>query len=130
MITQILDVHPQYDPDRVAQFFDAFGVQEWYRLIENPTKEVALHVHAHYLKKFICNGDRVLEVGAGAGRFTQILAELDARAVVSDISPVQLNLNQQHAEEYRYAASIESWEQMDMCDMSRFADQSFDCVVA
>src|SRR5215475_10390325 len=109
MATQSLDVQSRYNPDRVAQFFDAFGVQEWYRLIENPTKEVALHVHAHYLQKFVCNGDRVLEVGAGAGRFTQILAELNTHIVVSDISSVQLNLNQQHAEEYRYASSIESW---------------------
>src|SRR5262245_8230992 len=130
MVTQALAMQSQYNPNRVVQFFDAFGVQEWYRLIKNPTKEVALHVHAHYLKKFVCGGDHVLEIGAGAGRFTQILAGLHARIVVSDLSLVQLNLNRQYAEEYGYASSIEEWEQMDMCDMSPFADNSFDCVVA
>lgn len=120
----------QYVPERVTQYFDTVGIQEWYRLLENPTKEVALHVHTHYLKKFVDPGDRVLEVGAGAGRFTQILAQLGARIVASDLSPVQLSLNKQQADEYGYTASIEAWEQMDMCDMSRLPDDSFDCVVA
>lgn len=123
-------VQTQYSPERVTEYFDTVGIQEWHRLMENPTKEVALHVHTHYLKKFIRSGDRVLEVGAGAGRFTQILSQLGTRIVVSDLSPVQLQLNQQQAAEYGYTDSIEAWEQIDMCDMSRFPDNSFDCVVA
>src|SRR5215510_1401210 len=129
-LSQNFLVQTQYNPQRVTQYFDAVGIQEWHRLLENPTKEVALHVHTHYLKKFICPGDHVLEVGAGAGRFTQILAQLGAQIVVSDLSPVQLQLNKQQADEYGYTASIEAWEQMDMCDMSRLMDNSFDCVVA
>jgi len=38
-------------------------------------------------------GDRVLEVGAGPGRFTIELARLGARILVSDISAGQLDLN-------------------------------------
>lgn len=129
-LSQNFLIQTQYNPERVTEYFDAVGIQEWHRLMENPTKEVALHVHTHYLKKFVSAGDRILEVGAGAGRFTQVLAQLGARIVVSDLSPVQLNLNKQQAEEYGYTASIEAWEQMDMCDMSRFMDNSFDCVVA
>src|SRR5215813_12303043 len=129
-LSQNFLIPTQYQPERVTQYFDAVGMQEWHRLMENPTKEVALHVHTHYLKNFVCPGDRVLEVGAGAGRFTQVLAQLGARIVVSDLSPVQLNLNKQQADEYGYTASIEAWEQMDMCDMSRLPDNSFDCVVA
>jgi len=129
-LSQNFLTHTDYNPQRVTDYFDASGIQEWHRLMENPTKEVALHVHTHYLKKFVCPGDRVLEVGAGAGRFTQILAQLGARIVVSDLSPVQLNINKQQADEYGYTDSIETWEQMDMCDMSRLANDSFDCVVA
>ena len=129
-LSQDFLVQTQYSSQRVTQYFDSVGMKEWYRLLENPTKEVALHVHTHYLNKFVCPGDRVLEVGAGAGRFTQILAQLEARIVVSDLSPVQLDLNKQQADQFGYAASIESWEQLDMCDMSRFKDNSFDCVVA
>lgn len=129
-VSQNFLVQTQYDPDRVTQYFDATGMQEWHRLTENPTKEVALHVHTYYLKQFICAGDRVLEVGAGAGRFTQVLAQLGARIVVSDLSPIQLSLNKQQADGYGYADSIEAWEQMDMCDMSHLKSNSFDCIVA
>lgn len=129
-LSQDFPIQTQYNPERVTQYFDSVGMQEWHRLMENPTKEVALHVHTHYLKKFVCPRDRVLEVGAGAGRFTQILAQLGTRIIVSDLSPVQLDLNKQQADEYGYTASIEAWKQMDMCNMSLFMDNSFDCVVA
>jgi SAM-dependent methyltransferase len=71
-----------------------------------------------------------LEIGAGAGRFTQILARLEARIVVGDLSPVQLDLNRQHAARYDFASAVEEWVQIDICDMARFASDSFDCVVA
>jgi SAM-dependent methyltransferase len=129
-LSQNFLIQTQYNPQRVSQYFDTAGIQEWHRLLENPTKEVALHVHTHYLNKFVCPGDRVLEVGAGAGRFTQILAQLGARIVVSDLSSVQLNLNRQQADEYGYTNAIEAWEQLDMCDMAGLVDNSFDCVVA
>ena len=89
-LSQDFLVQTQYNPQRVAQYFDASGIQEWRRLLENPTKEVALHVHTHYLKKFVCPGDRVLEVGAGAGRFTQILAQLGAQIVVTSLDGLDL----------------------------------------
>src|SRR5262245_32177018 len=75
-LSQNFVIQTQYNPERVTEYFDAVGIQEWHRLMENPTKEVALHVHTHYLKKFVRAGDRVLEIGAGAGRFTQVLAQL------------------------------------------------------
>jgi SAM-dependent methyltransferase len=72
----------------------------------------------------------VLEIGAGAGRFTQILAEMGARIVVADVSPGQLALNHQHAHEYGFEAPVLSWEEADICDLSQFGDGCFDCVVA
>src|SRR5262245_16978493 len=120
----------QYDARQVAKFFDAYGIREWNRLVKDPANEVSLHIHTYYLEQYVVAGQRVLEIGAGAGRFTQVLARLGARILVGDLSQVQLNLNQQHADQYGFTAAIEAWEQMDMCDMSRFAPESFDCVVA
>ena len=75
-------------------------------------------------------GQYVLEIGAGAGRFTQILARLGVRIVVADLSEVELEMNLQHANQYNFASAIEAWVQMHICDMARFAPESFDCVVA
>ncbi|MGE5224526.1 MAG: class I SAM-dependent methyltransferase [Omnitrophica WOR_2 bacterium] len=122
--------HSQYHADQVASFFDAYGMREWDRLVQTPNAEVSLYIHQHYLEKYISRGQRVLEIGAGAGRFTQYLAELGASVVVADISPGQLDLNKKHAQQYGYSQAIEAWEQIDICEMSKLGDGSFDRVVA
>ena len=121
---------PSYDPKAVARYFDAFGRGEWDRLTATPVDEVSLHVHAHYLRQHVPRGARVLEIGAGAGRFTQVLAELGARVVVADISAVQLELNRGYAAAYGFCDAVEAWQQVDACEMACFADEAFDCVVA
>lgn len=119
-----------YDPEWVANYFDDFGIGEWERMVAEPIDEVALYIHTYYLQHYTPAGARVLEVGAGAGRFTQVLADAGASMVVADISPGQLALNRKHAHELGFATAVEAWHELDMCDMSRFTDGSFDCVVA
>lgn len=119
-----------YDAAGVARYFDDLGIREWNRLLQTPVDEVSLHIHAHYLTKYVRPGSRVLEIGAGAGRFTQVLADLGARVLAADVSQVQLDLNRQHAHQYGFAHAVEDWQQVDICDMRRFEPGSFDAVVA
>jgi SAM-dependent methyltransferase len=120
----------QYSPESVTQHFDAFGVREWERLTQTPSDEVSLHIHTCYLEKHISRDSRVLEIGAGAGRFTQVLARLGARILVADISGVQLELNKRFARELEFDQAVIDRQQADICDLSRFEPDSFDCVVA
>ncbi|HEX6386040.1 MAG TPA: class I SAM-dependent methyltransferase [Anaerolineae bacterium] len=119
-----------YRPEWVAGYFDEFGGREWKRLVATPVDEVSLYIHTHYLRQYVPAGARVLEIGAGAGRFTQVLANLGVLVLVADISRVQLDLNRQHAQEYGFIQAVEAWHQVDMCDMAQFDLDSFDCVVA
>lgn len=119
----------QYDPNAVIRHFDEYGHQEWDRLVQSPMHEVNLHVHTHYLEKYIAPGDRVLEIGAGPGRFTQVLARLGAQIVVGDISNVQLELNRRFAAELGFDQAVLDRQQVDICDLSPFESNSFDCVV-
>jgi SAM-dependent methyltransferase len=118
-----------YDPDAVARYFDALGDREWTRLVQSPAAEVKLHLHSTILRQFVQAGSRVLDIGAGAGRFTQMLAALGASVVVADISPRQLELNQQHAVELGFASAVAEWLQADVCDLSMLSDSTFDAVV-
>lgn len=120
----------RYDPDWLTHYYDEYGSKEWDRLDRSPSDEVKLHIHRHFLTKHVSSGDRVLEVGAGPGRFTQLLAELGARIVVTDISPVQLQLNRERAREFGFADAVEQWIQADVCEMREFDSGSFDVVVA
>ena len=119
-----------YNPDQIRAEFDAYGMREWDRLVANPLEEIGLHVHSVMLERFVRSGMRVLEIGAGPGRFTQVLYRLGARVLVTDISPVQLELNCRMAAEHGFAAAVSAWEEVDMCDLSRYADASFDLVLA
>ncbi len=119
-----------YQPESVISHFNQFAEQEWERLIRSPIDEVSLHIHTHYLKKHISPNQEVLEIGAGAGRFTQILAELQAQTLVADISNVQLKLNKKFAAEYHFESAVTDWRQVDICDLSAFEPNSFDAVVA
>jgi SAM-dependent methyltransferase len=116
--------------DSVAQYFDDYGIREWERLVRTPADEVSLYIHTHYLKKYISPNQKVLEIGAGAGRFTQILVGLGAQILVADISSVQLELNKKFSIEYGFRQAIMDWQQVDICDLSRFEPASFDAVIA
>jgi SAM-dependent methyltransferase len=119
-----------YDPQSIIQYFDEFGEGEWRRLVRTPPDEVNLYLHRRYLEKRLAPGSRVLEIGAGAGRFTQILANLGARILVADLSPVQLELNRLYAGQFGFAHAVEDWLQVDICDLSCLEPRSFDAVVA
>ena len=118
-----------YDREQTANAYDAYGEQEWDRHETAPMHRVSFHIHRHYLAEFIRSGDRVLEAGAASGRFTVELARLDARIVVTDISPVQLELNVASLREARLESSVEARELADIVDLSVYADGSFDAVV-
>ena len=121
--------HSYYSPKWVADYYDEYGEQECERYDWRPANEVSLFLHTHYLKQFVKPGSRVLDVGAGPGRFTQIMADLGCRVVVADISEVQLNIHRRYAEARGFEDAVEDRLQLDICDMSCLCSESFDAVI-
>ena len=118
-----------FDRAVIARVFDEFGDAEWARHEASPFARVSFHVHRHYLERFVRPGARVLEVGAGAGRFTVELARLGAHVTVADISPEQLRLNEEHLAEAGLENGVEARHLADVLDLSRFEDRAFDVAV-
>jgi SAM-dependent methyltransferase len=116
--------------DAVRSYFDLLGAQEWDRLVSDPAGLASLEVHRRFLTRFVTPGMRVLEVGAGPGRFTILLAALGARVVVTDLSQVQLDLNARYVAEAGYESAVESRALLDVCDVTRLVDGEFDAVLA
>ena len=121
--------HSYYSPKWVANYYDEYGEQEWGRFTRRPANEVSLFLHTYYLEQFVEPGSRVLDVGAGPGRFTQILADMGCRVMVADISQVQLDLNRKYAEVLGFEGAVEDRLQLDICDMSCLPSESFDAVI-
>lgn len=119
-----------YDFGHISRFFDAYGEREWARLEESPEARVSFHLHRRLLERFVKAGDRVLEAGAGPGRFTLELARLGARVTVGDASPVQLELNERKVREAGLEDSVESRTRLDIVDLGEFPSETFDAAVA
>src|SRR5262249_53945977 len=118
------------DVDRVRTHFDTIGDVEWERMVATPRDRVSFELHRRLLAEYVGADDRVLEIGAGPGRFTIELARLGARVTVTDISPVQLELSQRHVGDAGLGDSVERRLVLDVRDASRFDDGAFDAVVA
>ncbi len=116
-----------YDPEHIARFFDEYGEREWERFDATAMDRVNLEVHLRLLREYVQPGNRVLDAGAGPGRFSLELARLGARVVAGDISPAQLELHAERTAEVEDA--IEARELLDIVDLGRFSDASFDATV-
>lgn len=103
---------------------------EWERLTRDIKGRVSLEAHRRFLRRFVPVGARVLEIGAGPGRFTIELAALKCQIVVTDLSGVQLSLNEKHVRDAGAEQWVQRRELLDICDTSRYQDGEFDVVLA
>jgi len=115
---------------RTREHFDASGDQEWDRLAASSPGRVSLAVHERFLADHVRSGDRVLEIGAGPGRFTLELARLGARVVVTDVSPIQLELNASYVGRLGGEAAVEDRRLLDVRDAGGADLGRFDVVTA
>jgi ubiquinone/menaquinone biosynthesis C-methylase UbiE len=118
-----------WDPERAASFYDEYGESEWTRFEDGRTPAPSLDVHLDRVRQFVNAGDRVLEVGAGPGRFTIELARLGAQVTVSDLSPGQLELNRERVAAEGLEEHVVERELADVLDLSRWDDASFDATI-
>ncbi len=114
----------------VEDLYNAIGEFEWLRLERDGAARVAYEIHARFLRRHIVPGSRILEIGAGPGRFTIELAKHGCDVVVSDLSKVQLVLNERHVREAGCEYAVLDRLQLDVCDLGEIPDGEFDGVVA
>ena len=119
----------EWDPAKAVSFYDAYGEREWTRFQDGTSPGPSLDVHLHYLRQYVHAGDRVLEVGAGPGRFTIEMARMGADVVATDLSPVQLDWNRRRVAEAGLEPRVLERAIADVTDLSRWKDASFDATV-
>ncbi|WP_406112841.1 class I SAM-dependent methyltransferase [Kitasatospora purpeofusca] len=115
--------------EAIRRYYDTLAEGEEDRLTKDVAGRVSFEIHRRFLEPYLHEGQRVLEIGAGPGRFTTVLAEHGARVVVTDISPVQLRLNEANVSAGAEHA-VEARHTLDIRDTTRFPDDAFDLVLA
>jgi 2-polyprenyl-3-methyl-5-hydroxy-6-metoxy-1,4-benzoquinol methylase len=119
-----------YSQHGIQNFYDHFGNKEAQRLVATEVDEVSLFIHSEYLRKHIPSGSKVLEIGAGTGRFSKIIASITDQLIVTDISEVQLKLNMKYAKSGKYSDRILEWKIVDITELEEMPSSEFDVVVA
>ncbi|HEV2374512.1 MAG TPA: class I SAM-dependent methyltransferase [Streptosporangiaceae bacterium] len=114
---------------RLRGVFDAFD-GEWDRLRKDIPGRVSFEVHRRFLDEYLAPGADVLEIGAGPGVFTQYLVRRGAQVTVTDLSAVQLADNRRRIAEAGLTDAVTDFQVADVRDLSRWADGTFDLVVA
>ncbi|MCL2811412.1 MAG: class I SAM-dependent methyltransferase [Clostridia bacterium] len=112
-----------HDTDIVRTFYDADVEMEWNRLDKHP---VEFELTKRFLRRYISDGARVLDVGGGPGRYSLWLAERGCRVTLADLS--QANV------EFGLAKAAELGLELrglraDARDLSALAGQAFDHVL-
>ncbi|MEK4328366.1 class I SAM-dependent methyltransferase [Paenibacillus sp. FSL R7-0312] len=118
-----------YNPEIPRSRYDNYGDREWTRLEKDGHGELLYQVHFDILKRYIKLTNKVLEIGAGSGRYTKDIVQMCAELTVTDISSHQMEFNKSKMLELSLIDRIKAYHVLDVLDMSVFEDSSFDCVV-
>ena len=118
-----------YNPEIPRNRYDNYGDREWTRLEKDGHGELLYQVHLDILKRYVKPTDKILEIGAGSGRYTKDIVAMCADLTVADISGHQIEFNKSKMRELSLFDRIKAYHVLDVLDMSVFADSSFDCVV-
>ena len=96
------------------------------RLVKKRQGQLEYFITMNYIHRFAEQGDRILEIGAGTGRYSVTLAKEGFQ--VSAIELVEKNL-QELKENAGGSTHIEAW-QGDALDLGRFEDDTFDVTLS
>jgi ubiquinone/menaquinone biosynthesis C-methylase UbiE len=118
-----------YNPEIPKNRYDNYEDREWTRLEKDGHGELLYHVHLDVLQRYIAQDDKVLEIGAGSGRYTKDIVKMCNELTVADISEHQIEFNKSKMKELSLFDNVKKFCVLDMLDMGDFEDASFDCIV-
>lgn len=115
--------------NKVMEFYDKYGIKEWYRLEESSYSRINYLLHMDFIENHLKEGMRVLDAGCGAGRYSIELAKKGCKVTLFDISSEQLRIAKEKIQEAKVEKNIEGFIQGDIRDLSQFKDEEFDMII-
>lgn len=98
--------------------------KEELRLSKNRASRIEFYTTMNYIKKYLQSGDRVLDIGAGTGVYSKVLAEMGHEVIAVELA----NPNVIKMRESLIDINVKIIEG-NALDLSMFEDQSFDFVL-
>ena len=107
----------------VSGFYDQVNEDE--RLRRSRHGQLEYRTTMSYLHRYVPNGSKILEIGAGTGRYSIALAKEGMDVTAVELVESNLTVLKENSKGVEYIRSCQG----DALDLSRFEDDSFDAVL-
>ncbi|MDR9856528.1 methyltransferase domain-containing protein [Paenibacillus sp. VCA1] len=110
--------------NKVIAYYDRFD--EWGRLDREPIEFI---INFHHIKSMLPQQGRILDNGAGPGKYAIELAKLGYRMTLTDLTPSSVDIAKKKAAEYRIEDQFDGFYAADARDLSMLPDDHFDAAL-
>jgi len=110
--------------EKVIKYYNSFD--EWGRLDREPLE---FKVNFHHIKANLPVQGRLLDNGAGPGKYSIELAKLGYQITLTDLTPRLVEIAMQKAQEQELKKQFDGFYVADARDLSRFSDNQFDATL-
>lgn len=110
--------------ENVINYYNSFD--EWGRLDREPLEFM---VNLHHIKSHLPGQGRILDNGAGPGKYSVELAKLGYQMTLTDLTPRLVEIAQQKVEEQVLQEHFEGFYVADARDLRIFSDHHFDAAL-
>lgn len=109
----------------IINYYSMFD--EWGRLDREP---IEFHVNWHYIRSYLPKTGKVLDNGAGPGKYAMELAQAGYEVTLTDLVPRLVEIAQEKADELGVSEQFEGFHVMDARNLSVLQDEQFDASLA
>lgn len=110
--------------NNVINYYNSFD--EWGRLDREPIEFV---VNLHHILNTLPGRGRILDNGAGPGKYSMELAKQGYEVTLTDLTPRLVEIAAAKAKELRLAAQFQGFHCADATDLSLFQEEQFDAAL-
>ncbi|MEK5254563.1 class I SAM-dependent methyltransferase [Paenibacillus sp. FSL F4-0125] len=104
----------------IIDYYSSFD--EWGRLDREPLEFI---INLHYIKKYMPSAGKVLDNGAGPGKYAMELAKLGYKVTLSDITPKLVEIAMEKAAELELTQQFEGFHNLNAIDLEGIPDENY-----
>ena len=115
--------------DKVREHYSQDEHYEFNRLIQDAFHRLELDTTLHFIDKLMPKSGHILDAGGGPGRYTMEMAKRGYLVNHLDLNPGYVDYTKKVMEESGLSKQLVDSVEGDICDLSRFDDNTFDGVL-
>ena len=108
----------------IIDYYNKFD--EWGRLDREP---IEFMINMHHIRAHLPPSGRILDNGAGPGKYSIELAKQGYQMTLSDLTTRLVEMAQQKVIEFQLQDHFNGFHVMDACDLSSLSDEQFDATI-